>query len=171
MTDRSRAIADEAIRQAREACYGDANVGNTIEGDYGKWDDWRDMIEEVVERSCERLSHAEAEREAWCASYHAAQSDVRSVEAKLAAAEAECKRLRDLNDALYKSQTAANQECEIAEDKLAAAEARFNEMSTPTGREIELLQRLAAAEARVKELESRGILNMDEVVNQFYEGE
>ena len=87
MTDRSRAIADEAIRQAREACYGDANVGNTIEGDYGKWDDWRDMIEEVVERSCERLSHAEAEREAWCASYHAAQSDVRSVEAKLAAAE------------------------------------------------------------------------------------
>jgi len=31
--------------------------------------------------------------------------------------------------------------------------------------------RLAAAEARVKELESRGILNMDEVVNQFYEGE
>jgi len=35
----------------------------------------------------------------------------------------------------------------------------------------ELQQRLAAAEARVKELESRGILNMDEVVNQFYEGE
>ena len=34
-----------------------------------------------------------------------------------------------------------------------------------------LQQRLAAAEARVKELESRGILNMDEVVNQFYEGE
>lgn len=36
----------------------------------------------------------------------------------------ELKYLRDLNDALYKSQTAANQECEIAEDKLAAAEAR-----------------------------------------------
>ena len=35
---------------------------------------------------------------------------------------AEVVRLRELNDALYKSQTAANQECEIAEDKLAAAE-------------------------------------------------
>ena len=35
----------------------------------------------------------------------------------------------------------------------------------------QLAERLAAAEARVKELESRGILNMDEVVNQFYEGE
>ena len=55
MSDRSLAIADEAIRQAREVCYGDANVGNKFEGDYGTWDDWRDMIDEVVERECEQL--------------------------------------------------------------------------------------------------------------------
>jgi hypothetical protein len=35
---------------------------------------------------------------------------------------------------------------------------------------VRLTQKLAAAEARIKQLENRGILNMDDVVAQFYEG-
>jgi len=61
---------------------------------------------------------------------------------------------------------------DAALERLAAAEARADHVSFENEVDTQQLEaKLAAAEARVKELESRGILNMDEVVNQFYEGE
>ena len=46
--DSLRAIADKAIREAKLKAYGFGTWSNKIEGDYGLWDEWRDLIESVV---------------------------------------------------------------------------------------------------------------------------
>jgi hypothetical protein len=69
---------------------------------------------------------------------------------RLKAVEAVIAFLEDLNDQLYKSQTAANQECEIAEGKLAAAEAEVSAMAVTMAETnlamVDLQRRLATAE-------------------------
>jgi DNA repair exonuclease SbcCD ATPase subunit len=76
---------------------------------------------------------------------------------RLKAVEAEIAFLEDLNDQLYKSKTAANQKCEIAEGKLAAAEEKYERLrvlgDVITGAVddavADLQAKLAAAEARL----------------------
>jgi chromosome segregation ATPase len=89
-----------------------------------------DISQREVERLEEEIKHLKflnvhfAEQVS-CEIEHArvARMQREEMAGKLKAAEEEIAFLKDLNAKLYARQTAANQECEIAEDKLAKAEA------------------------------------------------
>jgi len=49
-TEHAKAFADAAIAKCRESAYGPGNWANEGEGDYGSWDDWRDVIASTAEQ-------------------------------------------------------------------------------------------------------------------------
>ena len=97
------------------------------------------------------------------------------LEVRLAAVEAECLRLQaDLGHGRdERVKLRAERDEAMALLREACDEARSDDPDDPEVWYAGLVpvEWFDKAEARVKELESRGILNMDEVVNQFYEGE
>ena len=53
-------LVDAAMTAAKEVAYGTcATVANHLEGDYGTWDDWADLVERVAAQA------VAAERERW----------------------------------------------------------------------------------------------------------
>jgi len=53
-------LVDAAMASAKEVAYGTCATGaNHLEGDYGTWDDWADLVERVAAQA------VAAERERW----------------------------------------------------------------------------------------------------------